>query len=126
MSKKKALKKAVTPKKRSGAYSRRKGHSFERDIAIDLRGVFPGSRRQLEYHVDDAKGIDIQGVDPYRVQCKATAKYVSLNTIKEIQCERMFGDIPILVAKADKEPTLAVLHWEDLLALIEHKEKTRG
>jgi hypothetical protein len=105
-------------KKRSGAYSRRKGHSFERETAIALRPIFPEARRQLEYHSDDAKGIDIQNTDEYKIQCKCTAKYVSLNTIKEIQCDRFLGDIPILVAKASGEETLAVLPWEDLIKLI--------
>ena len=106
-------------RKRSPSYSRRKGHSFEREIAIECRGLgYPEARRQLEYHADDAKGVDIQNVGPYKIQCKNTAKYVSLNTIKEVQCERYLGDIPILIAKAAGEDTLAVLHWSDLKRLI--------
>jgi len=101
-----------------GRAARAKGLTFEREIAIRLRAIFPAARRQLEFQVQDARGVDIQGADPYKIQCKKLAKYVSINTIKEIQCDREFGDVPVLVTAGDNEEAMAVLPFSDLLKLL--------
>lgn len=108
-----------------GASQRRKGHSFERETAAQLRVVFPDARRLLEYHQADAKGVDVQNTDEFRFQCKRTRKYVSINTIKEVQCERWLGEIPVLVAQADGEEAMAVIPWEDLIRLIKAAKASR-
>lgn len=99
-------------------WARTKGHSFERLIAASLRLVFPGARRQLEYHSRDAKGIDIQECGPYRIQCKKLKSYASVNTIKEVQCDRELGDIPVLVTAGDNLEPVAVLFYSDFLRLV--------
>lgn len=108
----------MAKKKRSGAYSRRKGHSFERAIAIELRALgFTGARRQLEYHEADANGVDIQGALPFLFQLKKCKNYVSVNTIKEIQDDDPLK-IPVLITAGDNLPAMAVVSWENLKTLI--------
>jgi hypothetical protein len=99
--------------------SRTKGHSFERSTAIALRHIFPQAKRQLEYQIDDCLGVDIANAGPFRIQCKKTRKYVSINTIEEIQCSPELGDVPVLVASADHKPAMAVLPFEDFVRLLE-------
>lgn len=101
-----------------GKKSRMKGHGFEREVSILFRQIFPNSRRQLEYHEDDAQGIDIQGTDPYKIQCKRFKKYASITAINEVQCDRLLGDIPVLITRGDNTETMAVLPLSDLLNLI--------
>ncbi len=101
-----------------GSHSRNKGHSFERHIANLFKTIFKDSRRQLEYHVDDCKGVDIQGAGPYKIQCKKLKSYVSVNTIKEIECDRELGEVPILVTAGDFQEPMAVIPLVDLLRLI--------
>ncbi len=84
-----------------------------------FRSVFPGARRQLEYHINDCKGVDIAGVEPFRIQCKKTKKYVPLSTINEVQCDRSFGDVPVLIAAGDDQEPLACLPLPDFLKLVE-------
>jgi hypothetical protein len=50
-----------------GASSRKKGHSFEREVAGDLRSIDPGAKRNLEYQKG---GSDIDTSLPYSIQCK--------------------------------------------------------
>ena len=115
-----------------GKHARRKGHQFERDIANALRVVFPNARRQLEYHQDDAKGVDIQGTGNYYFQCKRFKAYAPLSAITEIQCEPSFGDVPVLVTAGDNKPALACLPFEELVRLLridagfDRKIKHRG
>jgi hypothetical protein len=103
--------------------ARRKGHSFERHVAILFQSIFPGARRQLEYHSDDAKGIDIAGTGVYKVQCKRYRDYAPVAKINEVQCDREFGEVPILVTAGDHKEPMAVLPLEDLLQLIERVER---
>lgn len=98
---------------------RRKGHQFERDIAILFQQAgFKNARRHLEYQMGEALGKDIANVEPYLIQCKATKKYVPLTTINEIQNQH--EGIPVLIAKGDNLPPLACIplaHFMELVKL---------
>lgn len=102
----------------TGKRSRTKGHSFEREIANKFKELgFSGARRQTEYHEDDAKGVDLQGTGRFKVQCKRLKGYAPINRINEIQ-DAKSGDIRVLITKADREPTMAVLELDDLIMLL--------
>lgn len=112
------MKKGKTNKKGGGRHARRKGHQFERDTAIKLRSIFPKARRHLEYQDAEANGVDLVNTGDYKIQCKKLRKYVSVTTIDEIKCSRVFGEVPIVVTEGDNLPAMAILHWDDLLDLI--------
>lgn len=121
-----------------GKLSRTKGHSFERQVALWFQEAgFPDCRRQLEYHVKDAFGVDLQGTGPFMVQCKRGRTYAPITAIEEVNVEDA-GDrrwqrreitpefaviepafaCPILITKADKKPAMAVLPAEEFFKLI--------
>jgi len=109
----------------NGKRNRRKGHQFERDIAIQLREIgYPNAKRHLEYQEGEANGIDISGVPGFAIQCKNKQKYVSVNTIKEIQVEGF--DIPIVISKAKREEPMAIMRWEDLMIMMSILKETEG
>lgn len=98
---------------------RKKGHGFERSVALQLREFWPNVRRQLEYHVDDCMGVDLMNTGHYRIQCKATKRYVSLKAIDEVVCdEQIAGEVPVLIAKADRGRTLVAIPMEEFLRLL--------
>lgn len=101
-----------------GKYQRKKGHQFERDIAIKFREIFPGARRHLEYQDGECFGVDLAKTDPYKVQCKKLAQYASVNTIFEVQCDEMLGDVPVLVTAGDNKPAMAVIPLDEFLRLL--------
>ena len=101
-----------------GIIARDKGHGFEREIAIRLREVFPRARRQLEYQIQDCKGVDIAETGHYRIQCKRLKKYVNPSKIEEIQLQMPEVEIPVLITKADRKPALAVLPLDVLIRLL--------
>lgn len=98
--------------------SRTKGHSFEREIAAELREFFPEARRHLEYHSRDANGVDVSHTGEFKIQCKRGRKWHSISAIEEIQCDQVLGDVPVLVTKGDNKPIMAVLHWDDFKRLL--------
>jgi len=102
----------------SGKTSRTKGHSFERKVAKDMQEIgFPKARRQLEYHADDANGIDIQNTGRFKIQCKAMKKQPNVpEVMKNIQTKR--DDIPVVVYKVDRKGTYVAFKYEDALSLM--------
>lgn len=104
-----------------GKKSRTKGHSFERWCANEFRLVFPEARRQPEYHVKDANGVDLQGTGRYKIQCKRFRKYASITAINEVKCE--IDHVPILVTRGDNSEAMAVLPLKDLIQLIKRCER---
>ncbi len=112
-------KKALTHKRRKSGYSRKKGHTFERDIAVSLRHIFPEARRLLENHKDDAKGVDILHTGLYRIQCKKYQNYVSPGRIKEVQCDELLGEVPVLITAGDNKRPLVVIPYDEFLRLLE-------
>jgi len=92
--------------------SRTKGYSFERYVAQVMRlAGFKDAKRQLEYQIDTAQGIDLEHTGPFKIQCKKTKKYVSMNTIKEVKLKGP-DDIPVLIAAGDgQEPLVTIPLW---------------
>jgi len=98
-----------------GKMSRTKGHSFEREIAIALRPIFPDACRQLEYQ--EGLGVDLTNTGRLRIQCKRYKKYASLSAIEEADNGT---DIPMLVTKGDRKKILVALPLEDFLKILEN------
>jgi hypothetical protein len=103
----------------SGRGARQKGLNFERDVANKLRGIFPGARRQLEFQIEDANGVDLQNTGPFKFQCKKLKRYAPVATIREIKFEPLAGEVPVLVTAGDREPAMAVLSFNDFIWLLE-------
>ena len=100
-----------------GKAARKKGHSFERVIANAFRlAGWLGAKRHLEMQAQDCLGFDIDGVDPFRIQCKKHKDYVSINTIKEVK--NAPGCVPMLITEADNAPAVCVLYFSDLMRII--------
>lgn len=115
----------MTKKQRSPSYCRRKGHSFERWVANQLKTIFPDAKRHLEYQACEANGVDVVGTHPYLVQCKRNKAYAPITAIKEVQVCPIEGGVPILVTKGDNMEPMAVLPFDELLRLI-RLEKQNG
>lgn len=134
----------------SGKHSRTKGHNFEREVARQFQelgwedAMTKRAARGGDWSTTD-DGIDIVNVEPFAVQCKRLATYVSINTIQEIVLDRYCPrddqgfaacidedncigcnhpldkhteQIPLLLTKANNKPTMAVLPWEELQKIL--------
>jgi hypothetical protein len=117
------IKKPSKKRSSAGRRSRTKGHSFERELAIMLRPLFPNARRHLEYQDQEANGVDLVETGDFRFQSKKCKAYVSINTINEITADRLLGEVPVLVTAADHKPAMAVLYLDDLIALMSQSMK---
>lgn len=106
--------------------SRRKGHQAERNLAKEFQELgFPKARRHLEYHeIDALMGIDLQGTQPFAVQSKKRADYVSVKKLELIQRQNGYT-IPLLITAADHKKPIAVMYWKDLKPLIRNYVKNK-
>jgi hypothetical protein len=101
----------------NGKAARKKGHDFERQIANAFRlAGWLGAKRHLEMQVQDCLGFDIDGIDPFRVQCKAFKDYAPISCLKEVKPAP--GIVPVLITKADNAPPVCVLYFSDFMRLI--------
>lgn len=106
-----------------GKTSRRKGASYERDLARQFREMgWNEAKRHLEYQGQEAEeGRDLDGTQPWAVQAKCWGKNPSITAIEEITLSNGY-EIPLAIlkrSKAGQQPLeVAVLHWEDFKRLI--------
>ena len=108
---------SLTPKKkRSASYGRRKGLSFERWAAIQLRSLFPRAKRHLEMQAAEAQGFDLDCTGNLRIQCKAFAKYAPLSHIEEVVIKK--GVIPVLLTKGKNKEPIAALYFKDFIKIL--------
>ena len=92
---------------KSGKTARRKGHNFEREVAIMLRPYFPDAKRQLEYQ--EGLGFDIQGTGNLSIQCKVGKSFKIEKALKEAVREKF---IPIAITKKDREDIVVSMYWK--------------
>lgn len=103
---------------------RRKGHAFERWVAIKLRKIFPEARRQLEFQAAVAiEGVDLVHTGRYKIQCKRGRKYASISAIFQVQICPIEGGCPVLITQGDRQEPMAVLPFQELIRLIRLAER---
>lgn len=91
-----------------GTTSRRKGHNFEREVAIMLRPYYPDAKRQLEYQ--EGLGYDLQGTGDLSIQCK---KGSSFKIEKALEQAVVKDKIPVAITRRDREDIVVSMYWKD-------------
>ena len=103
-----------------GAYERRKGHQFERDMVNEFKKIgYDKAQRQLEYQ--EGFGYDLTGVGRYQPQLKRYKGYAPINKIEEVPAVE--GKVPLLITKGDRMPVMVVIPWENFKELIKNESK---
>jgi hypothetical protein len=105
-----------------GKTARRKGHNFEREVAIMFRPYFPDAKRQLEYQ--EGLGYDIQGTGDLSIQCKVGKSFKIEKALKEAEQP---NKIPVAITKKDREDIVVSMYWKDfeffLISYLDNKDK---
>lgn len=109
-------KKSQRKKKWTGASARTKGHAFERFCAQKLRKLYPDAKRHLESQFSEAQGFDLDGIGPFRFQCKAYSRYAPIAKIKEVQ--HSADNIPGLITKGDNLEPVVCIYLEDFIKIL--------
>ena len=99
-----------------GKMQRTKGHSYERECAKLLRGIFPDAKRHLEVQIQDCQGYDLDNTGKFRFQCKRMKKWASISKIKEVT--DLDGTIPALITKGDREKSVVALYLDDFIKIL--------
>ena len=94
-----------------------KGHSFEREIAIDLSEVFHESVKRNIGQARDG-GDDIT-LPPFRIECKRRAHIAVYKWLEQvIAATEMDDEIPVVVARADQQESIVILRYSDFCDLM--------
>jgi len=100
-----------------GKSSRTKGHNFERWVAKELREIFPGARRGLQYQ-DGTGCADIVNAGPWHWECKIGKKPGVRAALKQAENDCSKGMIPVAVIKDDRLEPFVVLPFDDFWEMI--------
>ena len=87
-----------------------------------MREIFPDAIRRLEFQKSQVNGADLDGTDPYRIQCKNYNTYAPLSKIEEVRLDK--GIIPVLVTKGKRKKPIAALYLSDFIELLKQVHGT--
>lgn len=102
------------------AYQRRKGKTWEQDVARRFREVVPESRR-TGYHQVAREGSGIAcdvSAAPFRIECKAGARPPILRALEQARQGCPEGWYPIAVCKQDRREPTVTISLDDFLELV--------
>lgn len=117
-------------RKKKGKRSRRKGSTFERDIANQLKPIFPNAKRaglrQTQSGSDDAPDVD--GCPPFWIETKHGKKTNPRAALAQAE-EAMAawatkGGSPeffrwaLAVCKDDRQPTFVMMRWDQFMEFL--------
>jgi hypothetical protein len=99
-----------------GKLSRTKGATFERQIAKDLRAIFPNAKRGLQARGGGAEVADVIGV-PFHVECKHGIQPSPRAAL--YQATRDTDDLtPVAIVKDNRCDPFVVMHYRDWLSMV--------
>jgi len=98
-----------------------KGANYERDIVHDLADYLGvDCARNLEQTRDG--GADIV-LDRFVIECKRRAGIAVYDWVDQAQAACKEGQTPIVVCRADRRESLAIMKWSDFLTLLGNEIK---
>jgi Holliday junction resolvase len=111
-------------------YGRTKGHSFEREIAKQMRDLgFKDAQTRRAARGGDwtfpDDGVDLCGTPGFAIQCKRLKSYAPISCIEEIVKYEKENEIRLLLTQKNRGEVMAVLPWEDLKRLIAEVKRER-
>lgn len=106
--------------RKSGKYAREKGHAYERMIAKEFREKFGFAQAATSRNTNrlaDAQGIDLQGTEPFAIQCKNTARTINYpDVLKGMQHKQ--EEYPVIFSKVTNKGEFVILRKEDFCELL--------
>jgi Holliday junction resolvase len=98
---------------------RDKGAGFERDIVNMLKAHGYEAGRNLSQTRDGGGDIDLPR---WMLECKRYAKIAVYTWLKQAIKAAKPGQVPVVIARADKEEAIAILRLTDFMELMNAKE----
>lgn len=94
---------------------RAKGHAFERQIAAEMRRIWPNAKRGFQARGGGQEQADVEGT-PFHLECKH-GKKVNVRAAMAQAIADTNGRTPVVVFKDDRKEPLVVMLFEDWLEM---------
>jgi hypothetical protein len=117
--------KEMPARRLGGRGSRNKGASFEREIARELRAVWPEAVRGLGQAraADEVPDVDVPG---WWIECKRMRECRPQAALRQAEKAAIgSGRIPVAITRDDRDRTVVTLNLEDWIALVERADYGR-
>ena len=105
--------------KKTGSYCRTRGHSFEREVAILFRELYPKARRGLQYQ-DGEFAADVEGTT-FRIECsRGHSQNIKVKWVQVLGDAKKANDkrCCLVVKKWDRMDAVVTLKLEDFLNIL--------
>lgn len=101
-----------------GAMQRRKGATFEREVANDLTTELGWVIKRRLGQARDS-GHDLTQVGPFVIECKRYARIAVYEWLEQAAraCSQV-GDVPTVIARADGKDAIAIVYLKDFVPLM--------
>jgi hypothetical protein len=101
----------------SGAYNRKKGHNYERQVAKEMRQFFPDAKTSRDgARGEDPRGVDLIHTGMFNIQCKARQNLNSFSVLRDMPDDH---NINVVFWKRNHEKDVVVLSKEDFYELLQ-------
>ena len=101
----------------SGASSRRKGHSFEREIARLFRGLFPQARRGIQTRDGGGEAADVV-IPFFHLELKRQIRCNIKAALRQAAEECSAGKVPVAICRDDYEAATVTMRLDDFMDLV--------
>jgi hypothetical protein len=100
--------------------SKKKGNTFEVEMAFQLRQIFPDCRtsRFMGKLWLDSQKVDLTGTDPYYFQCKATEHTPAYHAILSEMPKT--SNVNVILHKRNNMGIVAVMAFDDFIKLLKN------
>lgn len=110
-----------------GMTSRRKGKVHEREVANELRPLYPGAKRSAAQsrngRREEDHAADVEGT-PYWVECSHGKRACGVAKLAQAK-EATDGRTCIAITKRDRGPNIAAMYLPDFMRLLREVEVLR-
>ena len=116
-----------------GASQRRKGHAWEREVAIRFREALGYDAKQVKRGLSQPRGGTAEEPDvvlpdtlPWWVECKVGARVNPAGALEQARAGIKAAEsvkLPLAVCKPDRKPPFVALELDDFLRLLQLVQK---
>lgn len=106
-----------------GMKSKRKGASYEREVAKDLKYYGYDARRTAQYCGNTGDASDVVGLPNLHIECKRYAnRGFDYDWIEQAVRDKKDDEIPVVIHRTDNQKSVVTLYLEDFITIYREYE----
>ena len=106
-----------------GMKSKRKGASYEREVASELRQYGYDTRRTAQYCGNTGDASDVVGLPMLHIECKRYAnRGFDYDWLSQAVRDSKQGEIPVVIHRTDNNKSVVTMYLNDFMQIYKEYE----